>query len=40
MNIAVWIAIYTALFIVIFLPLYQRAALAREKKEKHRTKDE
>jgi hypothetical protein len=40
MNIAIWITIYTAMFIVIFLPLYQRATLAREKKENDKTKDE
>jgi len=33
MNIAVWIAVFGGAFVVIFLPLFKRATLAREKKE-------
>ena len=40
MKIGVWVAIITAIFIVIYLPLFQRATLAREKKENDKYKDE
>ena len=39
MSIAILVAVFGGVFVVIFVPLFQRITLAREKKENDKNKD-